>query len=111
MPGTIRFHLDEHISHAIAVGLRQPGIDVTTTPEVELKGLPDEEQLAFATGEGRVIVTSDTDFLRLHQRGVSHAGIVYYQQGRRGLGDVVRRLTALWQHIAAEEMHGRVEYL
>ena len=111
MPGTIRFHLDEHVSHTIAVGLRQRGIDVTTTPEVELKGSSDEKQLAFATGERRVVVTSDTDFLRLHQRGVSHDGIVYYQQGRRSLGHVVRRLTVLWQHIAAEEMRGQVEYL
>lgn len=57
------------------------------------------------------MVTNDTDFLRLHQRGVSHAGIVYYQQGRRSLGYVVRRLAALWQHITTEEMHGQVEYL
>ena len=34
MPRTIRFHLDENCSHAIAAGLRRRGIDVTTTPEM-----------------------------------------------------------------------------
>ncbi len=33
MPETIRFHLDENISLAVANGLRWRGIDVTTTPE------------------------------------------------------------------------------
>lgn len=36
MPRTIRFHLDENCSHAIAAGLRRRGIDVTTTPEAGL---------------------------------------------------------------------------
>jgi len=31
MPRTIRFHLDEHVPHAVADGLRIHGIDVTTT--------------------------------------------------------------------------------
>ncbi len=33
MAQTIRFHLDENCSKAIARGLRLRGVDVTTTPE------------------------------------------------------------------------------
>jgi len=33
MPWTIRFHLDEHVAHAVADGLRRLGIDVTTTTD------------------------------------------------------------------------------
>ena len=33
MPRTIRFHLDEHCPHAVAIGLRRLGIDVTTTTD------------------------------------------------------------------------------
>ncbi|MEM9538947.1 MAG: hypothetical protein AAGA60_05480 [Cyanobacteria bacterium P01_E01_bin.42] len=36
MSRTIRFHLDENVDNSIADGLRRRGIDVTTTPEVEL---------------------------------------------------------------------------
>jgi hypothetical protein len=35
MSRTIRFHLDENCSHAIALGLGRRGIDVTTTPQGE----------------------------------------------------------------------------
>ena len=38
MPRTIRFHLDEHVAHAIAEGLRRRGVDVTTTTDAGLLG-------------------------------------------------------------------------
>ena len=74
---TIRFHLDENCSPAIADGLRRRGIDVTTTPEVGLVSAIDEDQAAYCLSEGRVIFTQDTDFLRINASGTPHAGIVY----------------------------------
>jgi predicted nuclease of predicted toxin-antitoxin system len=68
----LRFHLDEHIDTAIADGLRRRGIDVTTTPEAVLRGAEAEAHVAFALSEGRVVVTNDADFLRLHRQGVRH---------------------------------------
>ena len=47
MPLNIKFHLDEHVSPAIAVGLRRRGIDVTTTREVGLQGADDADQIAY----------------------------------------------------------------
>src|SRR5207249_5818940 len=44
MPRTIRFHLDENCSKAIAEGLRRRGVEVTTTPQAGLLGATDEEQ-------------------------------------------------------------------
>jgi predicted nuclease of predicted toxin-antitoxin system len=67
MSETIRFHLDENVSNAIAESLRRRGIDVTTTPSAGLMGFSDEEQIAFALEQNRVIFTQDTDFLRLNQ--------------------------------------------
>ena len=57
MAEVIRFHLDENVNPAIAVGLRKRGIDVTTSQEVGLLGVSDLEQLAYARREGRVILT------------------------------------------------------
>ena len=45
MSRTIRFHLDEHCDPAIAAGLRLHGVDVTTTPDVDLLGAEDEEHI------------------------------------------------------------------
>ncbi len=61
MPRTIRIHLDENCSLAIAEGLRRRGIDVTTTPEVGLLGASDEDQLAYCLAEDRVIFSYDDD--------------------------------------------------
>lgn len=69
MPRTIRFHLDENVSGAVAHGLRQYGIDVTTTPEVGLVGATDKEQIAFAIATGQVLFTQDKDFFAPPRNG------------------------------------------
>ena len=47
----IRYHLDESVRTAIAVGLRSHGVDVTTTVEVGLLGAADEDHIAYALNE------------------------------------------------------------
>jgi predicted nuclease of predicted toxin-antitoxin system len=59
MPRTIRFHLDEHVPHAVAHGLRRLGVDVTTTTDAGLIGAGDPEQVAYAIADGRVIFSED----------------------------------------------------
>ena len=76
MPRTIQFHLDEHINSAVADGLRRRGIGVTTTADAGLPGSRDADHVSFAVAEGRVIFTNDADFLRLHDQGAAHPGIV-----------------------------------
>ncbi len=56
MSDKIKFHLDENVSNAIANVLRMRGINVTTSPEQGLIGASDEQQLAFALSEKRVIL-------------------------------------------------------
>ena len=69
MAEAIRYHLDEHVATAVAVGLRSRGVDVTTTVEAGLMRASDLDQLAYARAERRVLVTHDADFLRLHGAG------------------------------------------
>ena len=76
-----------------------------------LSGADDQDQLAFARSGGRVIVTHDDDFLALHARGVSHAGIAYSHQQNRTVGDLLRALLLLHECSTAEDMQGRVEFL
>jgi uncharacterized protein with PIN domain len=73
MARTIRFHLDENCDPRIAAGLRLHGVDVTTTPDAGLLHASDETQLAHAVAERRVIVTQDTDFLRIAADGLPAA--------------------------------------
>ncbi|MEZ6070871.1 MAG: DUF5615 family PIN-like protein [Pirellulales bacterium] len=107
----IRFHLDEHVDHEIATALRTRGIDVTTTTAAGLLHADDEDHLAFALREKRVIFSNDQDFLRLHGRGIRHAGIVYCARGSRSTKEVVRALCAIHDCFAVDEMAGKVEYI
>ena len=107
---TIKFHLDEHVHPGIAEGLRRRTVDVMTTLEASLEGADDDAHLAYARAAGRVLVTHDADFLRLHQQGVPHAGIAYCHQ-RQALGDLLHHLVLLWEVLDPQEMHNQVEYL
>jgi predicted nuclease of predicted toxin-antitoxin system len=106
----IRFHLDQHVSNAIARGLRARGIDVTTTAGAGLQDASDERQLKFILETGRVIYTHDDDFLRIHGSGEFHPGIVYSKQGIRSIGEVVRFLQLMSDCLEPEEMRCRLEY-
>lgn len=107
----IRFHLDENVSNTIADGLRRRGIDVSTTPEQGLIAAADEEQLAFAYSQQRVIFTQDRDFLILHSAGSKHAGIAYCIKGSRSVGDIIRGLVLIWEVLSADEIEGKIEFL
>ncbi len=111
MSQTMRFHLDEHMSHAIAHALRRRGVEVSTTTEAGLLGSEDEDQLAYALSERRVLVTHDPDLIELAHRDQAHAGIAYCDQERHALGSLMRSLLLIWEILSPEEMEGHVEYL
>ncbi len=74
--------LDEMFSDDIAQQLRAQGHDVISiVADPALIGLPDEQVLAYATTEGRALVTANIkDFVPLDGRyraaGQSHAGLI-----------------------------------
>jgi len=107
----IRFYLDEHIAAGVALGLRRRNIEVTTAADAGMYGADDASQLAFAASSGRVLVTQDADFLRLHADGAAHAGIVYCRQGTVTLGAMLRRLVLISDLLSPEEIAGRVEFI
>ncbi len=107
----MRFHLDEHVAHAIALGLRRRGIDVTTTTDAGLLSAPDDDHLAYAKRERRVIVTNDTDFLASAAVDPTHCGIAFYAQGKRSFGEVIRHLALMHDTMDENETLGRIEYL
>jgi predicted nuclease of predicted toxin-antitoxin system len=107
----IKYHLDESVANAVATGLEHRGIDVTTSKAAGLIGASDLQQLDYAMKQGRVTVTHDDDFLRIHAAGAEHAGIVYVHQKRLTIGQTVLALLALHRNQSAESMAGRVEFL
>jgi predicted nuclease of predicted toxin-antitoxin system len=111
MPRTIRFHLDENCDPAIAKGLRRQGVDVTTTHDAQLLNAPDEQHVAYAVRENRVIFTQDRHFLRLHAAETPHLGIAYCKKDTLSIGEIISGLILIWEIYDPGEMVGRIEYL
>ena len=98
----MKFYLDEDLTPLVAVTARKRGVDAVSAHEVGQIGLSDAEQLAFATTQGRCLVSANArDFRRLgHQaiaHGRPHAGIVLCPPRIHGLdvGIVVRALVEI----------------
>jgi predicted nuclease of predicted toxin-antitoxin system len=106
----IAFHLDENVHVVLAEALRRRGIDVTTAADAVLVGATDAEHLEFARGQGRIVVTHDADFLRLHAKGAEHAGIAFCHAGKYSLRQRVRVLSRRALTTMAEAMINRVDY-
>jgi predicted nuclease of predicted toxin-antitoxin system len=107
----IAFHLDEHVPRAVAAALRRRGIDVLTAGEAGLLSASDSEHLAHAHAAGRVLVTHDSDFLRLHQQRQPHSGIAYCAQGARTIGQIVTSLVLIYELLTPAEIAGRIEFI
>jgi predicted nuclease of predicted toxin-antitoxin system len=84
---------------------------VTSTADAGLIGTGDREHLAFAADAGRVVITQDVDFLRLHAEGTPHAGIAFWRQQTRSMGEVLRRLLLIHAAMSPDDIKNRVEYL
>jgi predicted nuclease of predicted toxin-antitoxin system len=106
----IRLYTDEHVPRAVVKGLRERGVDTVTVSEAGMLGASNEEHLAFARREGRVLFTQDDDFLRLHASEVEHAGIVYARQPTT-IGDMIHGLVLVVEVLDSEEMKGHLEFL
>jgi len=74
-----RLYANENFPLPAVEALRRLGHDVLTSYESGRAGqaIPDEEVLAFAVAEARILITLDRKhFVRLHQRYVDHTGII-----------------------------------
>jgi len=91
-------------------------VSMCTALDAAMIARTDEDHLAFATAQGRVLCSFNVgDFYRLHTsymaQHTSHTGIVLARQQQYSVGEYMRRLLRLMAHLTAEEMHNRVEFL
>jgi len=102
--------MDEHVAKSVTEGLRRRGVDVVTVQELGLQAAEDQQHLQRAAQEGRVLVTQDTDFLRLHAAGIDHRGIVYAPQ-QTPVPQMLRGLMLIHDVLSPDDMTRHVEFL
>lgn len=85
--------------------------------EARMLGKPDDEQLTYATSQGRCVMSFNVrDFLLLAQEwsraGRAHTGIVVTPQGsRKAMGHLLRRILHLLNQTTVDEMDNVVRFL
>jgi predicted nuclease of predicted toxin-antitoxin system len=113
----VRLYLDRHVITRLADDLLERGFDCLTTQQAGMDTASDEEQLAFATAQGRAILTFNIrDFAPLHEQWQAaarpHAGIVVSRQlGTRDYGALLARMLRLLDRFTADEMVNNVLHL
>jgi hypothetical protein len=106
-----QLYADEDFPYPVVERLRLLGHDVLTAFEAGQanRGVGDEDQLDFATGLSRAILTRNRkDFIRLHRRYVGHSGIVSVTDDAdfQGLADRIDE--AIAEHTDLSNLHVRV---
>ena len=113
----IRLYIDEDSGDsALVLSLQNRDVDVITTLSANRLRYPDEEQLEWATEQGRVLYTSNVkDFYHLHTtfltQGKFHGGIILVQQQRYTVGEQLRAIIRLIAAKSVEEMQNKAEFI
>ncbi|MCA0455578.1 MAG: DUF5615 family PIN-like protein [Chloroflexi bacterium] len=111
MPSSIRLYVDENLSPEIARQLKLRGVDAVSVRDLDLLGETDDNHFVRASKMGRVLVTSDEDFLIMTSTQSEHAGIIYGKQQAHSIGDWVKGLELICFVYNADDMKNRVEFL
>ena len=94
----MKFLLDENADYRLVAFLTKLGHNVTSVAKDYLYGLADEDVLAMATQEHRILLTNDKDFGELIvRRHFAHQGVLLFRLKDESLANVQTRL----QHVLA----------
>ena len=110
----VRLFIDEDVHDRLAEALRRKGFDAINTREAGRKGLPDVEQLEFATAQGRAILSFNlVDYEALAKEffhtGKRHAGIIV--SPRRSFGEIFQRVVQLVEETGEVGLANQIVYL
>lgn len=100
----MRFLLDESADARLIPWLRSMGHSVTSIAVEHPASLKDEEVLAIARNENRILITDDRDFGELiFARGLPHSGVIYLRLGEYAdLSLKLDRVAFVLEHYSAD---------
>lgn len=104
-------YADENVWYPVVDGLRRRGWEVTTANDEGMLGRSDREHLAYAASKDWILLTFDSDFLRLVEDETFEkdpAGVGYIGQARHDVGELVRRIHAALTRYEDRDLSGEV---
>lgn len=101
--------LDENVPDSVGTILREAGHNVALARDQQLAGVPDDQLLATAAGEGRVLSSFDRGFANViqHPPGTT-PGVVVIRLGEQTLPRVRQIAMILAGLLASERLAGRL---
>lgn len=112
---SLRLYMDHHVIRAVTAALRERGIDVLTAGEDGRARLSDEALLERATELGRLVFTSDVDFLAIAPRWQRErrrfAGVLFAHALDASLGRLIDDLQLIAEAGRPDEFENRVCFL
>lgn len=112
----IKFQGDYDLKRAIINGVkrRQPAIDFQNADEANLRGVPDEDVLAYAANEGRILVSHDRRTMPDHFADFivnqNSPGLILIEQ-RLPIREAIEDLLLIWEASEAEEWINKLEFI
>ena len=104
--------MNERIIHA--VHRRNPDIDFQTADEGKIRGLPDQDVLAFAAREGRLLVSHDCSTMPDHFAdfvSARHSPVVFIFAQNVPISIATGELLLIWETSEAEEWINTLQWL
>ncbi len=112
-----RFLADHDLNEHILLGLmrREPLADILRAREAGIADRPDDEVLAFAAEQGRIVLSHDVNTMTAAARQrlagrLPMAGLLLIRQGDP-MGDILDSLVLVWSATQAEEWTGVMAFL
>lgn len=92
----MRFIADENIPNDLILAIRRKGHSVKDLKEENLTGISDQDLLAIANKEKRIIITLDKDFINISQFSLKkHCGIIVLRYNNKHTQNVITQFCYL----------------
>ena len=101
---------DEHVPRIFVKELRANGFDVSWIDGGYGAGRTDVEHLEASVEAGAVIVTNDTDFVRLHEE-YDHGGLIVFSDQSIDLRVFIRGMKRIDRFVPPEVITGELLWL
>lgn len=108
----MKIYADENIEHSIIEGLRRRRIEVISARELGYLGKADEFHVKKALEMEAVILTHDSDFLRMaNNKKIKHKGIIFSHSKNLSIGRCIREVELITNILNDREMENHIEFV